>query len=1006
MSRINQLRGSEWRKWDLHVHTPNTKLSDNFNNEGETDIWKEYCDRIENSDVEVFGITDYFCAENYFTFLTMHKKYYPGSQKVFFPNIELRLEVSVNKKAEEVNIHVIFSNTVSKSKIEEFLLKLSTNITNNGAPVSCKNLSKQEYEGAAVSYSSIRAKLFEVFGKECSYVIITAANNAGLRPDTQSPRKLNITDEIDKISDGFFGGHQNVEYYLKTDRYETTEVAKPKPVISGCDGHSFVDLDNYLGKRFLTTNSKQEIEVVKDITWVKAEPKFEGLQQILNEPSRVFIGEIPPVLKRVDANPTKYIKSIQIDKVAGSPINDIWFDGFKISLNPELVAIIGNKGKGKSALSDILGLCANAHIEESDFSFLHKDKFRNRRSNFAKEFNATLNWEGGTPDIKNLDFPPNVDSPERVKYIPQSFLEKLCTSIDKKIFEEELEKVIFSRLEDFQKLNKGTLKEVLSEKKLSLENQITQIKNEISLKNSTIVELERKNSAQYRSSISEALQAKENELNVHLGKEPIKRDAPEESDEAKKKSKASTIQINSLRETIKIQQGIKEELTRERNKLAIEINELSNLDKIFKALSEYVKSSITNNGELLKRYSLKDSDIVSFSVDTSSILQILEDRINRQNDIEKVFEQSNVSNPDSIILNAENSIKKLQDELEGESKEYQQYLSSLQDWHKQKQDIIGAGDKEGSLTYYKEIKNYLESKVEIEINEANEKRKAQLRQLLNVKKSIADLYKELYKPVSEFITLNKNELSDYNVNIDVSLEINDFDGKFFNYISNGAAGSFYGSIESRQMLGKITEVVNFNDTDAVIAWVENILDYLRFDKRDGQNQKLKKDLKSQLKGGFKEKDFYDFLFYIDYYEPNYQLKLGNKNLSELSPGERGALLLIFYLLLDKRDIPIIIDQPEENLDNQSVYKILVHFIKKAKERRQIIIVTHNPNLAVVCDAEQVIRMDIAKDDKNKVSMITGGIENSEINKAIVDILEGTRPAFNNRTFKYEVSNLK
>jgi ABC-type lipoprotein export system ATPase subunit len=89
--------------------------------------------------------------------------------------------------------------------------------------------------------------------------------------------------------------------------------------------------------------------------------------------------------------------------------------------------------------------------------------------------------------------------------------------------------------------------------------------------------------------------------------------------------------------------------------------------------------------------------------------------------------------------------------------------------------------------------------------------------------------------------------------------------------------------------------------------------------------------------------------------PKYELKVDEKDLSELSPGERGGLLLVFYLMLDRRDIPLIIDQPEDNLDNKSVYEILVKFLMKAKKRRQIIIVTHNPNLAVVADAGQIIR---------------------------------------------------
>ncbi len=63
-------------------------------------------------------------------------------------------------------------------------------------------------------------------------------------------------------------------------------------------------------------------------------------------------------------------------------------------------------------------------------------------------------------------------------------------------------------------------------------------------------------------------------------------------------------------------------------------------------------------------------------------------------------------------------------------------------------------------------------------------------------------------------------------------------------------------------------------------------------------------------------------------------------------------------------------------------------------------VTHNPNLAVVCDADQIIRMNIEKDNKNKVTYVSGAIENSVINRAVVDILEGTMPAFDNRDAKY------
>lgn len=113
-------------------------------------------------------------------------------------------------------------------------------------------------------------------------------------------------------------------------------------------------------------------------------------------------------------------------------------------------------------------------------------------------------------------------------------------------------------------------------------------------------------------------------------------------------------------------------------------------------------------------------------------------------------------------------------------------------------------------------------------------------------------------------------------------------------------------------------------------------------------------VQDQLKKGSTELDVLDFVFSFMYLKPRYSIRWFGKEIEELSPGERGALLLVFYLLIDRRDTPLIIDQPEENLDNQTVFDLLVPCITEARQRRQVLIVTHNPNLAVVCDADQVI----------------------------------------------------
>ncbi len=192
-------KGSEWNKWDLHLHTPFTKLSDNFKAIGSDEIWKTYCDKIESSDVVCFGITDYFSCDNYYTFLENHKTHYPQSEKVFFLNIEFRLEVGVNKAGEEVNIHIIFSDKVVRSKVEEFLTLIETNITRSEARVACKNMQQDDFVSAGIRYDQLRPTLSKIFGKDNCYFILAASNNAGLRADSNSPRKLNITDEIDKV---------------------------------------------------------------------------------------------------------------------------------------------------------------------------------------------------------------------------------------------------------------------------------------------------------------------------------------------------------------------------------------------------------------------------------------------------------------------------------------------------------------------------------------------------------------------------------------------------------------------------------------------------------------------------------------------------------------------------------------------------------------------------------------------------------------------------------------
>jgi ABC-type multidrug transport system ATPase subunit len=126
------------------------------------------------------------------------------------------------------------------------------------------------------------------------------------------------------------------------------------------------------------------------------------------------------------------------------------------------------------------------------------------------------------------------------------------------------------------------------------------------------------------------------------------------------------------------------------------------------------------------------------------------------------------------------------------------------------------------------------------------------------------------------------------------------------------------------------------------------------------------------------------------------VRLNGKPIEVLSIGQRGTLLLKVYLSTSTARQVFIIDQPEDNLDNNFIMNELVPLILKTKKSRQIIMSTHNANLVVNADAEQVV---VAQLDLGK-PYLTGSIENPEINRSVRDILEGGEDAFRKRQRKY------
>jgi hypothetical protein len=143
-----------------------------------------------------------------------------------------------------------------------------------------------------------------------------------------------------------------------------------------------------------------------------------------------------------------------------------------------------------------------------------------------------------------------------------------------------------------------------------------------------------------------------------------------------------------------------------------------------------------------------------------------------------------------------------------------------------------------------------------------------------------------------------------------------------------------------------------------------------------------------------------WLYSVDHIRIRYSIQYDGVEIEQLSPGTRGIVLLLLYLSIDRNDDrPLVIDQPEENLDPKSVYDELVERFRETKLRRQIIVVTHNANLVINTDADQVIVAKAGHHQPGALPTMTyfaGGLENPEIRKEVCEILEGGEPAFLDR----------
>lgn len=317
--------GSIWRKWDLHTHSPQTFLHNNFN----SCSLDEFVTKFTESEISVVGLTNYFRFEGREIEEIKTKLNEKGI--IVFPNIELRTQPQ-NKDSEEMHIHIIFSDRVPILKITNFLGRLKT-----VDDKYCKDLTESEIKTTSISFNILLETLkddndikhFE------DYLLAACPRGQGsFRPiKDDDGRGNNLAIVIDKTTDILFGSEDDREFFLNKNRYSN---ARSKPVLSCSDSHEL----NEIGSKF---------------TWIKAEPTFEGLKQIVYEPeTRVFIGEEKP------KKPINTVNSISLRIPNEAKVGKDKFcfadKDQSYDLSPYFNCFIGGRGSGKSTILNFLGL--------------------------------------------------------------------------------------------------------------------------------------------------------------------------------------------------------------------------------------------------------------------------------------------------------------------------------------------------------------------------------------------------------------------------------------------------------------------------------------------------------------------------------------------------------------------------------------------------------------------------------------------------------------------------
>lgn len=987
MSEGNFTKGSEWRCWDLHIHTPGTTLASQYGGDSD-EIWDKFLTQIEdNKEIKVIGITDYMSLENYAKVVEYKRSGRLPNIDLIIPNIEFRITPET-QKSKGINIHIL-SSPESKDHIQnlnEALSRLSIKL--EGQPYGCCRSSFISIGQKRNSSLSIEAAYkegvnqfkvsFEVFRdwfndeglvKNNSLIAISNSTNDGVSGIQNDGGFAEIRDEIYRFSDIIFSARPKERgYFLGNEVDNKKTIVKRfgslKPCLHGSDAHSFDKLLKPDQDRFC---------------WIKADTTFEGLKQVIVEPeSRVFIGNEVPL----SSMPSYTIESVAIDGAS-------WIKNKNIQLNSGLVAIIGSRGSGKTALADLIATGGYSSIQRGN-----KESFINRAGKLFSKESVKLKWVSGEKSSQKLNGDYGLDQ-SKVQYLSQQFVDLLCSS--EGLAEElmsEIERVIFEAHKPIDRIGTSSFEDLLELKLNSIigtrKNYEEQIKDYTSSFN---ILREKKSNVAF---LSKALEEKKKRI------------------QGDKKDRENLIK-NNKSDVTSAYKIIADMLDKLKTKLDVVTRKKMLLSNLMKEVISSEESLFPNHLRKLKEQyqdiKFDDNNWQKFElVFKGDVRKLILDEIK---EIEK--DVSRITG-DKINIEITTQTKPMISDYDNISSDVSYNLLKFEQERLEK--VIGI-NKENSLKVKKLTEKVTKgeteySSLEKELNEikSSDKQVASLR----------DIRREAHKGVFQTIIEHEKILSDLYEPLMISLK--DADGaigkltfsvqrtvNIDKWCEEGESlldlrkgNKFRGRGELKKIVEKeLLPILENNLADNISQEMSKFMQehYSSFEEHcplDGSDKKSFVEWQNKLAAWF---------YSTSHISIKYGVQYDGTDIKQLSPGTRGIVLLLLYLDIDKEDYrPLIIDQPEENLDPKSIFDELVTKFRVAKLRRQIIIVTHNANLVVNTDADQVIIATCGSNKPNQlpdINYLSGSLENAEIRQKVCEILEGGEEAFKERAKRLRVA---